>query len=82
MRIEPPPSLACAIGTTRAATATAAPPEEPPHERVVSQGFLVAPPSSGSVVAVKPNSGVVDFPNGTKPAPRSASQYGVWLSAT
>ena len=33
MRIEPPPSLACAIGTTRAATATAAPPEEPPQER-------------------------------------------------
>ena len=30
MRIEPPPSLPCAIGTMPAATAAAAPPEEPP----------------------------------------------------
>ena len=30
MRIEPPPSLACAIGTMPAATAAAAPPLEPP----------------------------------------------------
>ena len=29
-RIEPPPSLAWAAGTTRAATAAAAPPLEPP----------------------------------------------------
>ncbi len=32
MRIEPPPSLACAAGTMPAATAAAAPPEEPPVE--------------------------------------------------
>src|SRR5690606_41548980 len=30
MRIEPPPSLPCATGTTPAATAAAAPPLEPP----------------------------------------------------
>ncbi len=29
-RIDPPPSVACAIGTTRAATSAAAPPDDPP----------------------------------------------------
>src|SRR6185312_3340270 len=38
MRIDPPPSLACAIGTAREATATAAPPEEPPEDLLTSQG--------------------------------------------
>jgi hypothetical protein len=32
MRIEPPPSLAWAIGTTPEAVAAAAPPDEPPVE--------------------------------------------------
>jgi hypothetical protein len=32
MRMEPPPSLACAMGTTPAATRAAAPPEEAPQE--------------------------------------------------
>jgi hypothetical protein len=32
MRIEPPPSLACATGRMRAATAAPAPPDEPPDE--------------------------------------------------
>src|SRR2546428_12664438 len=36
MRIEPPPSLACAIGTKPAATAAAEPPLEPPVVRVLS----------------------------------------------
>src|SRR2546427_5949608 len=39
MRIEPPPSLACATGTRPAATAAAEPPLEPPGERLVSQGL-------------------------------------------
>jgi hypothetical protein len=43
IRIEPPPSLACAIGTIPAATAAPEPPLEPPGVRVVSQGFFVAP---------------------------------------
>ena len=43
IRIEPPPSLAWAIGTIPAATAAPEPPLEPPGERVVSQGFFVAP---------------------------------------
>ena len=36
MRIEPPPSLACATGTRPAATAAADPPLDPPVERPVS----------------------------------------------
>ena len=43
MRIEPPPSLAWAIGTMPAATAAPEPPLEPPAERDVSQGLRVAP---------------------------------------
>src|SRR5207249_2386238 len=43
MRIEPPPSFACAAGTSPAATAAAAPPLEPPDERLGSQGFRVGP---------------------------------------
>src|SRR4051812_34665091 len=38
MRIEPPPSLACARGTMPAATAAAEPPEEPAADREMSQG--------------------------------------------
>ena len=43
MRIEPPPSLAWAIGNMPAATAAAAPPLEPPGERSRSQGLRVTP---------------------------------------
>ena len=32
MRMDPPPSLACATGTMPAATAAAEPPDEPPVE--------------------------------------------------
>ena len=39
MRIEPPPSLACATGRMRAATAAAAPPDEPPDECVEIPGI-------------------------------------------
>ena len=43
MRIEPPPSLAWAIGNMPPATAAEAPPEEPPGERLVSQGLRLMP---------------------------------------
>ncbi len=43
MRIEPPPSLAWAIGNIPPATAAEAPPEEPPEARPVSQGLTVLP---------------------------------------
>src|SRR5262249_17578909 len=43
IRIDPPPSLACATGTMPAATAAADPPLEPPGDRLGSQGFRGAP---------------------------------------
>ncbi len=70
MRIEPPPSLACAIGTSPAATAAAEPPLDPPVEREVSHGLRVAPYARGSVVGRIPSSGVLVFPSITKPASR------------
>ena len=42
-RIEPPPSLACAMGTMPAATAAPEPPEEPPEEWSSSYGLLQLP---------------------------------------
>ena len=49
MRIEPPPSEAWAIGARPVATAAAAPPLEPPAERLRSQGVRAAGAPSGSV---------------------------------
>src|SRR5436309_5317635 len=68
MRIEPPPSLACAIGTSPAATAAAEPPLEPPVLRVVFQGLRDGPNSFGSVVGKMPYSGVLVLPTTTSPA--------------
>ena len=70
MRIEPPPSLAWAIGTIPAATAAPEPPLEPPAERDVSQGLRVAPHAFGSVVATIPSSGVFVLPKVIRPAAR------------
>src|SRR5580704_12358901 len=68
IRIEPPPSLACAAGTIPAATADAAPPDDPPHVTSCFHGLSVAPHKSGSVTPTRPNSGVLVFPKMTKPA--------------
>ena len=70
MRIDPPPSLAWASGTTPAATAADAPPDDPPDVRVTSHGLRVWPYSVDSVVVVSPNSGLVVCPNMTRPALR------------
>ena len=43
MRIEPPPSLAWAMGTMPAATAAAEPPLDPPAECPAFQGLAVGP---------------------------------------
>src|SRR5258706_8541043 len=48
MRIEPPPSLACAIGTMPVAVAHAEPPLEPPEPRVRSYGLRVGGHGGGS----------------------------------
>src|SRR6201987_6410930 len=62
MRIEPPPSLACATGSTRAATAADAPPDEPPEGCARLQGLRVGPCSLGSVVGSNPISGLALLP--------------------
>ena len=67
MRIEPPPSVACAIGRPRAATTAAEPPDEPPGERSLRQGLRVAPPKAGSVVGARPNSLVLLRPDDHQP---------------
>ncbi len=43
MRIEPPPSFACATGTMPLATAAADPPDEPPEVCPRFHGLCVAP---------------------------------------
>src|ERR1700677_316453 len=68
MRIDPPPSLACAAGTMPAATADAAPPDEPPQVSSGFHGLSVVPQSTGSVTPTRPNSGVLVLPKMTKPA--------------
>ena len=67
-RIEPKPSVACAIGSMRAPTAAAAPPLEPPEMRVGSHGLRVGPCSRGSHVSESPSSHVLVRPKMTRPA--------------
>src|SRR3954447_13561800 len=67
-RIEPPPSLACAIGTMPAATAAAAPPEEPPVECAGFHGLRAGGKLRASVVMVVPSSGTLVRPSGMNPA--------------
>ena len=70
MRIRPPPSEPWAIRTIPAATAAAAPPEDPPGVRPVSQGLRVGPCRRGSVTGRIPNSGRFVLPTTTNPASR------------
>ena len=71
MRMEPPPSLACAIGTTPAATSAAAPPEEAPQEYRGSHGLTVGSAPANSVLALNPNSGIRDLPSTSRPVARN-----------
>src|ERR1700752_5547797 len=50
MRIEPPPSLACAIGRMRAATAAASPPDDSPEEGATFHGLRGGPQSPDFMV--------------------------------
>src|SRR5580704_15293607 len=70
MRIEPPPSVAWATGSIPAATAAAAPPLDPPALRPISQGLRTGPNSAGSVLGLRPSSGVLDLAKHTSPADR------------
>src|SRR5258705_9469675 len=73
MRIEPPPSLACATGTMPLATAAADPPDEPPVDRDGSHGLRAEGKLRDSVVTVVPNSGAFVRPSAMKPAARNWS---------
>src|SRR5689334_17441651 len=68
MRIEPPPSVACASGIIPAATAAEAPPLEPPAMRSRFQGLRVLPKRRDSDVVVAPSSGEWVLPKIVKPA--------------
>src|SRR5437762_13628539 len=59
MRLDPPPSVPMPIGPSPAATAAAAPPDDPPQVRARSHGFAVRPYSGASVKHLWLNSGVV-----------------------
>src|SRR5215470_5861301 len=63
MRMEPPPSLACATGTIPLATAAAEPPDEPPVDLDGSHGLRAGGKLRASVVTVVPNSGAFVRPS-------------------
>src|SRR5439155_225245 len=71
IRTEPPASVPSATGPRPLATATAAPPLEPPGESSRFHGLRVIPKRGLSVTALWPNSDVVVFPRMTAPAARS-----------
>src|SRR5215469_2520394 len=80
MRMEPPPSLACATATMPAATAAADPPDDPPVERLGSHGLRAGGKLIASVVTVVPSSGTLVRPSATKPAARNcAARYEIGL---
>ena len=56
MRIDPPPSLPVAMGSSPPATAAAVPPDDPPGVRAWPQGLRVVPCSSVDVQLMPPNS--------------------------
>src|SRR5438477_10448391 len=76
MRLDPPPSVPRPIGASPAATAAAAPPDDPPDVRDKSHGLAVRPNSGASVKHLWPNSGVAVLPTSTAPAALSRATAG------
>src|SRR6185312_10542775 len=70
-RIEPPVSVPSASGASKAATAAAEPPEEPPGTLVRSQGLRDGPYPEFSVEEPIANSSMFALPMRTASAPRS-----------
>src|SRR5579872_6641364 len=70
IRIEPPPSVACEIGSTPAATITAVPADEPFDVWPTSHGLRVTYMAGLSAALQQPNSGVVLRPMTLSPAAR------------
>ncbi len=81
MRIDPPPSPPVASGQAPVATATAAPPEEPPGVSAGFQGLRVTPVSGLSFTPFQPRSGMVVRAKMSMPASRSRAMWG-WSSAS
>src|SRR5258706_10573294 len=79
IRIEPPPSVACATGTTPAATMAPEPADEPLVVYATSHGFRVGYIAGLSAALQQPNSGVVVRPMTVSPAARIF--WVRWLSA-
>ena len=82
--MEPPISDPVAIVDEPVASATPEPPEDPPGEKFLFQGFKVTPCKSDQVVPNKQNSGVVVLPIITLPASfnlavTGASSFHSWL---
>ena len=68
MRSEPPVSEPWASGPMPVASATAAPPLEPPQVRAGFHGFRVGPNTALNVLPPAPNSGVLVLPTTIAPA--------------
>jgi hypothetical protein len=68
LRSEPPVSLPSAVATMRHASATAAPPLDPPALRERPHGLRVAPYTWLKVCDPAPNSGALVLPTATAPA--------------
>ena len=68
MRIEQPKSVPCAIGSMRAATAAAEPPDEPAGLSARFHGLRVGPNSALLVLAPAANSGVLVLASTMAPA--------------
>jgi hypothetical protein len=66
----------------RAATAAAAPPEDPPEECARLHGFRVGPNRRDSVVGINPNSGLELLPKIATPASRKRRARVLVWSAT
>ena len=75
--MEPPPSPPDAMGTMPDATAAAEPPLDPPLVRSISHGLRVGPYNSGSVIPIKPNSGVLVLPMAINPGPGAVIYRGL-----
>src|SRR6185436_1579923 len=72
-RMEPPVSVAVAMGATRAATAAAEPPDDPPGTSFRSQGFFTGPYQLVSFDEPMANSSMFVLPSVTMPAAFSFS---------
>src|SRR5262245_45876979 len=82
-RSDPPRSEPCAIDPMPVATATAAPPLEPPHVSAEFHGFRVAPNTTLNVFPPAPNSGELVLPTTMAPAAlrrctKRSSSLGTW----